>query len=293
MNTDNIQIENKEKRTVALSSIAAAVLLTVTKFVVGITTGSLGILSEALHSGLDLVAAVMTYFAVKFADRPPDKDHNWGHGKIENLSALGETVLLFITCIWIIYEGVMRLSTGRTEITVNVWAFAVIILSIIVDISRSRALMKVAKKYDSQALEADALHFSTDILSSSVVLSGLIGAAFNSHFADSIAALLVAVIVIKICYKIGKKSIDALLDKSSAELLEKVSVLAMEIPDVKNVHDIRQRNSGSQNFIEMNIHVSPNLTIEKAHEISHLVEEHIKATFKRSHVHVHTEPDEN
>ena len=151
--------ESKEKRSIALTSVLAAIFLTGFKLVVGLITGSLGILSEALHSALDLVAAAITFFAVRHSDKPADEDHNYGHGKIENYSALIETLLLVITCIWIIYEAVHRLTTGKMVIDVTVWSFIVIVTSIIVDISRSRALYRVAKKHDSQALEADALHF--------------------------------------------------------------------------------------------------------------------------------------
>ena len=152
-----------EKQKVAAWSVLAAVVMTGMKLVVGIVTGSLGILSEALHSGLDLVAAVITWFSVRISDRPPDRHHHFGHGKVENFSALVETILLLITCIWIIYEAIHRLVTGETIIEVNIFSYLVVIISIIIDYGRSRALYRAARKYHSQALEADALHFSTDI----------------------------------------------------------------------------------------------------------------------------------
>lgn len=284
--------EQKEKRGVALSSVFAAVLLTSIKLIVGLLTGSLGILSEALHSGLDLIAAIMTFFAVKFADKPPDEDHNYGHGKIENLSALGETVLLLITCIWIIYEAINRLVTGKTDIEVTFWSFAVIITSILVDIGRSRALMKMAKKYNSQALEADAIHFSTDILSSGVVLLGLIGSLLNYHIADAVSALIVAVIVIHISYKLGKKSINALLDRIPDIHPKTIEEITKEINEVTMIHDIRIRTSGSLLFIDVNIHVNPTYTIEQGHNISHKVEDLIKTKIGKSDIHVHIEPEE-
>ena len=172
----------KEKLNVAFFSVLAAVFLTGFKLVIGLLTGSLGILSEALHSGLDMVAAVITYFSVRVSDKPADKQHNFGHGKIENFSALVETFLLLITCVWIIYEAMIRLITGKTHIEVSIWSFIVVICSIIIDISRSRALSRVAKKYNSQALEADALHFSTDIwiISREAFLNSLIRLRFIS-----------------------------------------------------------------------------------------------------------------
>jgi len=192
---------SNEKKSVALSSVFASLLLTITKFVVGILTGSIGIISEAAHSALDLAAAIMTYFAVKIGDKPADESHPYGHGKVESVSALGETGLLFITSIWIVYEAVHRLFLKNVEIDVTWYAFAVIILSIVVDYSRSRALKKVADKTQSQALEADALHFSSDIWSSAVVLIGLIFVSFGIKGADAIAAMGVAVFVIIAGYR--------------------------------------------------------------------------------------------
>ena len=287
----NNSAASKEKRFIALTSVIAAIFLTAFKFIVGIVTGSLGILSEALHSGLDLAAAIITFFAVRFADQPPDEGHNFGHGKIENYSALVETILLFITCAWIIYEAVRRLIYHDVEIEVNVWSFVVVITSIIIDVSRSRALYRVAKKHDSQALEADALHFSTDIWSSSVVLIGLIGASFNFYYADPVAALIVAVIVLSVTYRLGKKSFDALIDKAPVGLSERIKQIVEEIPEVKVFHDIKVRESGPMKFVDLNIHVDKNITIEKAHDISHKVEKAITNRINNVEVMVHAEPD--
>src|SRR5208282_6888027 len=163
-----------EKKAVALNSIYAAVGITLLKVIVGITTGSLGILSEAAHSGLDLVAAGVTYFSVRVSDKPADADHQYGHGKVESFSAFVETGLLLLTCIWIVYEAGKRLFFHAVEIEPTVWAFAVMGISIVIDVWRSRRLGRIADKYDSQALQADALHFSTDIWSSAVVVLGLL-----------------------------------------------------------------------------------------------------------------------
>ncbi len=282
----------REKSRVALASVIAAVFLTGSKLLIGFTTGSLGILSEALHSGLDLVAALITYISVRISDRPPDRDHHYGHGKIENLSAFVETILLLLTCFWIIYEAVHRLATGRTEIDLSIWAYVVVLTSIIVDLSRSRALKRVARKYNSQALEADALHFSTDIWSSAVVLFGLICANLGYFFADSVAALVVAGIVIYVSYKLGKRSVDVLLDRVPESTLSKIVGAMKRIEEISNFHDIRIRTAGADTFVEVNIHVDPKLSIEEAHEISHRAEEQIRKTVKRCEIHVHTEPED-
>ena len=167
------QQQLREKRMAAVTSVVAAVFLTALKTVVGVMTGSLGILAEAAHSTLDLGAALLTLFAVRVSDRPADADHPYGHGKVENLSALAETALLLVTCLWIVVEAVRRLVRADVEVDPSLWAFLTMGISIVVDVSRSRVLARTAKKYHSQALEADALHFSTDVWSSSVVIGGL------------------------------------------------------------------------------------------------------------------------
>jgi len=281
-----------EKSRVAFYSVLAAIALTTFKIIVGVRTNSLGILSEALHSGLDLIAAVITLFAVHVADRPADKTHNYGHGKVENLSALVETLLLFITCFWIIYEAVHRLTSGKTELDVNIWSYIVVIVSIAIDYSRSKALSRVAKKHNSQALEADALHFSTDIWSSSVVLVGLICAGFGFYSADAIAALFVALIVIYVSYKLGKRSVDALLDRTPEESVSRIEEVLKSANGITRFHDLRVRTMGAETLVEINIHVTPGITIEAAHKISHDVEHEIMKAIARCEVHIHIEPEE-
>ena len=287
----NIELASTEKKAVALWSVLAAIFITSTKLVIGLMTGSLGIISEALHSALDLVASVITYFSVKVSDKPADADHHWGHGKVENLSALVQTLLLLVTCVWIIYEAISRLTSGDVHIEVNVWSYIVVISSIIIDYQRSRALSRVAKKHNSQALEADALHFSTDIWSSAVVLLGLICYNFGFFLADSIAALFVAFIVIIVCYRLGKRAIDDLLDRTPEDKVNDINTILSNIEDITHYHDVRVRKSGADIFVELNIHVNPKLTIEEAHEISHKVEKQIKAKIGRCSIHVHTEPE--
>lgn len=280
----------KEKKSVALISVIAAILLTGLKLIIGIITGSLGILSEALHSGLDLIAALITYFSVSVSDKPADKDHHFGHGKIENFSAFLETILLLITCGWIIYEAAERLISGNTHIEVNVWSYVVIAVSIVVDINRSRMLSKVARKYNSQALEADALHFSTDIWSSSVVLLGLVCANFGFYFADSIAALGVALIVLYVCYKLGKRSIDVLLDKAPVETFNKVELILSSIPEVKYYSNLKVRTSGADTFIRVIIALEDQITLDVADEICNNVEKEICSAIDRCDVFIHPEP---
>jgi len=282
----------REKRIVALSSIVAAVFLTSFKFVVGIITGSLGLLSEAMHSSLDLVAAVVTYFSVRISDRPADNKHHFGHGKVENLSALIQTVLLLVTCGWIIYEAIHRLTTKSIEIEVTKWSYIVVISSIIIDISRSRALFRVAKKHNSQALEADALHFSSDIWSSSAVLIGLLCVdLFNFHAADPIAALIVAFIVLTVCYRLGKKAIDILLDKAPVQSYEFVTNILNNHNEIKKYHNLKLRTAGADTFVSFNIHLDPSLNFTEVHKFCDHLEKDIQQQIPRCEVYIHAEPE--
>ena len=279
-----------EKLRVAGISVFAAVFLTGIKLVVGLLTGSLGLLSEALHSGLDLIAAVITFFSVRMSGNPPDKRHNFGHGKIENFSAFLETILLLITCTWIIYEALHRLISGDTNIEVNAWSYIVVITSILVDFGRSRALSRVAKKYNSQALEADALHFSTDIWSSAVVLLGLICANFGFFFADSVAALVVAAIVIVISYRLGKRSIEVLLDYAPRATLDKIECVLNTFSDIDEYRNLKVRTAGADTFVSVILNLNPQLNFKQAHEICDKVEIEICKVIDRCDVFVHVEP---
>ncbi len=281
-----------EKKRVAMYSAFAAVFLTGFKFVVGILTGSLGILSEALHSLLDLFAAIITYFSVRVSDKPADQQHNYGHGKVENFSALVETILLLITCVWIFYEAINRLISGNLYIEVNVWSYMVVTSSIVIDYTRSRSLRRVARKYNSQALEADALHFSTDIWSSVVVLFGLICTNFGYYFADSIAAIGVALVVLVVCWQLGKKSVDVLLDTAPLEKIQLVKETLTGFIEVKHFHSLKIRTAGADTFVKVNVHLDPELNLRQVHEICDKIEFEIGNRIERSEVNIHAEPQD-
>ena len=242
----------REKKHVALNSIFAAVAITVLKIIVGITTGSLGILSEAAHSGLDFVAAVVTYLSVRVSDKPADADHQYGHGKVESFSAFLETGLLLLTCVWIVYEAGKRLFFHSVEIEPTVAAFAVMGTSMVLDFWRSRRLRRIADKYHSQALQADALHFSTDIWSSAVVILGLVfvlvGRVYSVRWlsrADPIAALVVACIVVYVSSRLGRQTIDALLDAAPTGVRSHIIDAVYGVDGVLDVDRVRIRRAGS------------------------------------------------
>lgn len=293
-----MQAQVREKWVVAASSVAAAIFLTSLKIIVGLATGSLGILAEAAHSGLDLAAALITLFAVRVSDRPADESHLYGHGKVENLSALAETILLLITCGWIVYEAIDRLFVRTVEVDPSLWAFLTMGISIVVDISRSTALGRVARKYKSQALEADALHFRTDIWSSSVVSVGLVFVKFGeatgqqSIFvrADAVAALVVALIVIYVSLQLGGRTVDALLDRAPRGLAGQISTAALRVAQVRSVMQTRVRGSGNQVFVDLRVAVPRHLSFEESHAVTHQVQDAVRAISPNADVVVHTVP---
>lgn len=292
----------KEKRSAAGNSVIAAFFLTSMKLIVGLTTGSLGILAEAAHSGLDLVAALVTFLAVRVSGKPADLDHPYGHGKIESFSALIETVLLFITCVWIIYEAVQRIFFRSPEINPSFWAFLIMAVSIVVDRSRSRMLYHAARKHHSQALEADALHFSTDIWSSSVVIIGLVLVWLGqnvfpqqSHIfqkADAVAALGVAFIVVFVSYRLGKRTVDVLLDRAPDGLPQQIARAAGQVEGVLNISQVRMRRSGPRIFVDMTVEVDRNLSFERTHAIAEDVEACVQRVAPGADVVIHTDPRE-
>ncbi|MGO8985998.1 MAG: cation diffusion facilitator family transporter [Terriglobales bacterium] len=287
----------REKRAVAGNSVLAALVITSLKVIVGITTGSLGVLSEAAHSGLDLIAALVTFFSVRVSDKPADADHQYGHGKFENFSAFIETGLLLLTCVWIIYEATKRLFFHTVEIEPTVPAFIVMFLSIAVDYWRSHALGRIATKYDSQALEADALHFSTDIWSSAVVIVGLalvwIGRNYQVAWlrqADPMAALFVAGVVISVSWRLARKTIDALLDAAPAGVRSQIFDRVRTLDGVLEVDRIRFRKAGSRFFADVSVGLERNFTFQRSEQVSDAVRSRVREVLPDADVVVHSVP---
>jgi cation diffusion facilitator family transporter len=257
-----------EKEQVALSSIVASAGLTIAKAAVGVATGSLAILSEAGHSLIDLGATVMTYLAVRISGKPADEKHHYGHAKVEAVSALAETALLFLLSGVVIWEGIKRLSAHEAHaVEATIWAFGVVVVSIVVDFFRARALSRTAEKTSSHALEADALHFSSDLWSSLAVLIGLIGVRFGLAWADAAAALVVAALVCVAGWRLGKRTIDTLIDVAPPGAAEKITSIAARVPGVVAVEQVRARAAGEQTFIDLTVSVSRTLPLERVSAI--------------------------
>ncbi len=293
---------DREKTHAALNSLVCAIALAALKLCAGIATNSLGILSEALHSGLDFLAALITLFAVRLASRPADKSYPYGYGKIENLSALAETLLLLVTCGWIVHEAFERLFFKAPSVTLSFWGGAVMLVSILVDVSRARMLHRVARKHKSQALEADALHFSTDIWSSAVVLVGLACVWISAHvpegtllwrilqMGDALAALFVSTIVVLVGVRLSRKAVSALLDgggRGHAERLERR--LAEKIPGCA-IRRLRVRESGANTFVDLTVEAPSTMPVNTAHALACQVEEVVRGVVPGADVTVHVEP---
>jgi cation diffusion facilitator family transporter len=263
-----------EKRAVAGNSVAAALVITGGKLLVGITTGSLGILSEAAHSALDLIAATLTYFSVGVSDKPADADHQYGHGKVENFSAFVETALLLITCAWVVYEAFLRLFFRHVEVEPTIWAFVVMLVSMAVDWWRSRSLGRIAVKYDSQALEADALHFSTDIWSAGVVVVGLalvlIARTYHIEWlgkADPIAALFVAGVIVSVSWRLARRTVDALLDAAPAGVRVQITDAVSHVDGVLEIGRVRIRRAGNRYFADLAVGFARTVTFQRSQQL--------------------------
>jgi len=280
----------------ALGSIGSALILVGLKVFLAVGTGSLGVLSEALHSGLDLIAAILTWLSVRVSDKPADSGHTYGHGKFESFSAFVETVLLLLTSVYIIAEAFVRLLFKQVHLRPSALALAILGIAMGIDLVRSRALSRVAREYPSEALEADALHFSTDVWSTLVVILGMIAAWIGQHFgmtwlqnADPIAALVVAAIVIWVGSRLGKRTLDALLDTAPAGLQKRIKEAVEGLEGVLSAERVRVRRAGNQHFVDVTISVPRSASFEQVHAISDAVERRV-GEIVPADVMVHMEP---
>ena len=288
--------EAREKRRAALLSVGSAVVLLSLKAFLVVRTGSLGVLSEALHSGLDLLAAVITFLSVRVSDEPADERHPYGHGKFENFSAFVETALLLLTALYIIYEAFDRLFFHSVHIQPSVTAILVLLVALAIDVTRARALKHVAQKYSSEALEADALHFSTDVWSTIVVISGIglvwAGETWNLPwlaYADALAGLAVAAIILWVGSQLGKRTLDALLDVAPKGLQQEIAMAVGRMDGVLDVDRVRVRRAGNRHFVDATVSVARTASLEQVHALSDAIEKRI-GEIVPSDVMVHAEP---
>jgi cation diffusion facilitator family transporter len=284
----------EEKVRVAVISIIASASLTILKFAIGSWTNSLGILSESMHSGLDFIAALMTLYAIRIVIRPPDSKYTYGYAKFESISSLAEIILLFAVASWVFYEGLERLlSPEKIQPEITILSFLVMFVSIAVDFGRSRALYKAARKYGSQALEADGLHFKTDMISSAIVVVGLsLVLFFDVPDADAYAAIAVAGMIVYTSLGLGRRTLDVLLDRAPLGAYHQVVESVSGLEGVNRPHDIRIRKMGPETLIDMHIEVPRTFTHDRAHRVATTVEEKVRQVLPNSDVLVHVDATE-
>jgi cation diffusion facilitator family transporter len=282
-----------QRRTALVSVAAAAALLTI-KLVAGLAAHSLGLVSEALHSGTDLVAALLTFFAVGVAVRPADFAHQYGHGKAEHLSALGEAAILVGASLLITWRAISHL-VGATETRVEAtwYALLVIIVALVVDTSRTLISWRTSKRYQSAALQASALHFATDFLGSAAVLFGLVLVRSGYPRADSAAALFVAVLVLVAAARLMKRNVDVLMDRVPVEAEEAARAAIEELEPAVGLRRLRMRQAGPRQFADVVITVPPGAAVGQGHEAANRVEAAVHGALPGSDVVVHVEPQED
>src|SRR3954463_14920347 len=280
-----------DQQRVALSSIAASAGLTVAKAIVGVLSGSLAILSEAAHSLIDLGATVMTYYAGRVSGNPADAEHHYGHGKVESVTALAETALLFGLAGVVIWEAAKRLmSADPPQVEATRWAFAVMVLSIVVDFFRARVLYRAAEQTSSEALEADALHFSSDMWSSLAVVVGLVGITLGYARADSVAAIVVSVVICIAGWRLGRRTIDTLTDTAPAGVADRITAAVTRIPSVVEIERLRVRQVGEVLFVDLVVAVSRTLPLDRVAVLKDRIVEAVRAENPAAEVTVTTEP---
>jgi cation diffusion facilitator family transporter len=288
-----------EKRRVAWRSMAAAAVMTLLKLAAGLLSGSLGVLSDAAHSGLDLAGAALTFFSVHVSDKPADEDHTYGHGKVENLSAFGEAGLMAVSCAWIIWEAVQRIFYRAIELHHSLWPVLVLVTSIGVDFWRSRQLRAVAMRTGSPALATDAFHFASDIWATSAVLAGLgatwVGARFGIHalhYADPLAALAVSLLILRMTVRLGHEAVSALMDEIPAETRRRLVREVESVEEVLAVERARVRRAGAGHFADLTLALPRRFTFEHTDELVQAATAAVHRTLPKADVVIHTIPRE-
>ncbi|MHB8771226.1 MAG: cation diffusion facilitator family transporter [Syntrophales bacterium] len=287
------------KERAALLSVVSNTTLVVMKLSVGLWIGSVAVISEAIHSGVDLAAAVIALFSVKTSSLPADGKHPFGHGKIENISGTVEALLIFVAAGWIIWESVEKISSPWPVATVG-WGVAVMLVSAVANAFVARMLFTVGKETDSVALIADGWHLRTDVYTSAGVMAGLaviwvgesLFPAVELHWLDPVAAIGVALLIIKAAWDLTRQSTGGLMDETlpPAEEEEIRRLIRSLQPVIHGYHQLRTRKAGHYRFIEVHIQVDGNMSVAKAHRLNQDLVKRIKERFPYATVTVHTEP---
>ncbi|HEY3418664.1 MAG TPA: cation diffusion facilitator family transporter, partial [Armatimonadota bacterium] len=287
------------KKGVALLSVVSNTLLVIFKLIVGLSIGSVSVISEAIHSGVDLLAAIIALFAVSTAGKPADEEHPFGHGKVENISGAVEALLIFGAAAWIIYEAFKKLHELKPLDDVG-WGVVVMLISALANILVSRQLFRIGKATDSVALQADAWHLRTDVWTSGGVMLGLLiilvgrwlAPGVDLHWVDPVAAIAVALLIIRAAWDLtlqaGRDLLDASLPRHEEDQVREV--INLNSPPVLSYHRLRTRKAGATRFIEFHLRVDPGMTVVESHQLSHKIIDEIRERFPDARLTIHTEP---
>jgi cation diffusion facilitator family transporter len=288
----------REKSRAAIFSVASNAFLVAAKFGVGLAIGSVSVISEAIHSAVDLLAAVIAWFAVRFSDQPADREHPYGHGKMENLSGAIEALLIFVAAAWIIWEAVHKLLAGG-DVESPGWGALVMAVSAALNFAVSANLMRVGRKHDSMALVADAMHLRVDVWTSLGVLGGMLVLwscawlipGVPMSWIDPVTAIVVALLIVKAAWDLTRQATGALLDEALPETdLERIRDFAREDAKIKSLHDLRTRKSGAERMVDAHIAVPADLTVYDGHAAAHGFKDRILLHWPNANVNVHLDP---
>ena len=275
MTAESKNYQNRSKKRVALFSLIISVLLVIIKVLVAYFSNSIGVLSEALNNGLDLVTVLITFLAIRIATRPPDKDHTYGHGKYENFSAFLEIIIIFFLSFFIVYRSIQRLITRDFDLRINIYVFLVLVISIIINIIRVYFVGNIARRYDSVAFRSQFLNYSGDIINSVIVILGLIFASRGYYLADPIASIVVSLIIIGFGIRLAIRVVRNFLDYIPAEITEKVHKILKNNPEIRTVNGIKIHEVGNIKFINIDIGVDDNVYISQVEKIKKSIKKEV------------------
>ncbi len=292
---------HRRKARIAALSVGSNALLVLLKLTVGMLTGAVSVMSEAIHSALDLAASIIALLAVRASAREADEQHPFGHGKYENISGAIEALLIFVAAIWIIVEAIHKLR-HPAPLEVVGWGAGVMLLSVVLNSIVARLLFRCGQETESVALQADGWHLLTDVYTSAGVMIALVAIGIGRHFwpnvplswIDPVAALLVALLILKAAWDLTRQSMGDLVDASlPPDELQWIEQLVKSYgPQVRGLHNLRTRRAGAVRYIEMNVHVPEGMSVKDSHDLAHGISDRIKERFVHAHVNTHIEPSE-
>ncbi len=287
-NIQSINFKDSYKRKIMLFSLLVSIILVIIKIAIAYFTNSIGVFSEALNNSLDLVTVIITYMAIRISSRPADKDHTYGHGKYENISALFEVTIISALSFFIIYKSIQRIIYRNFELSLNIYVFIILVISIFLNIIRVFYIGKAVKKYNSFALKAEFINYSSDILSSVIVIGGLYLANNGIYIADPIASIIVSLIVLTLSLRLSIKIVRNLLDYVPGEITENIINILKGISEIKSVNKLKLHEVGNIKFINLEICLDRNFYLSQVEKIKEKIKSKIISIIPESEIIIET-----